>query len=80
MRRIVGFAASCLGLIALVMLIVWAMGGFEGSNVGVHGWIALTLGAVLTSALGVGLMVLVFYGDRSDRDESAGGGGHRLGP
>ena len=79
MRRIVGFSASCLGFIALVMLIVWAMGGFEGGNIGVQGWVALTLGAVLTSVLGVALMVLVFYSDRSGQDESAGGGGHRLG-
>jgi hypothetical protein len=78
MRQIVGFSAACLGFIALVMLIVWFMGAFEGGNLSVRGWIALTLGAVLTSALGVALMALVFHSDRSGRDESAGGGGHKL--
>jgi hypothetical protein len=78
MRQIVGFSAACLGFIALVMLIVWFMGAFEGGNLSVHGWIALTLGTVLTSALGVALMALVFHSDRSGRDESAGGGGHKL--
>jgi hypothetical protein len=78
MRRIVGFSAGCLGFIALVMLIVWVMGGFEGAELGFHGWIAITLGMTVTSALGVALMALVFHSDRSGRDESAGGGGHKL--
>ncbi len=75
MRRIVGFSLACLGFIALIMLAVLAMGGAELlDDIGVNGWIAFTLGVVVTSALGVGLMALVFYSDRSGRDESAGGG------
>ena len=77
MRRIAGFSAACLGFIALGVLIVWVMGGFEGGNLSGHGWIAYALGATLTSALGIGLMALVFHSDRSGRDESAGGGGHK---
>jgi hypothetical protein len=53
MRRIVGFSAACLGFIALIMLLVWVMGGFEGANLGFHGWIAIVLGMVSTSVLGV---------------------------
>ena len=75
MRRIVGFSAACLGFIALGLLIVWAMGGFAGGDLGGHGRVALTLGIVLTSAVGVGLMALVFHSARSGRDEDAGGGG-----
>jgi hypothetical protein len=76
MRRLVGFSLACLGFIALIMLVVLVMGGFELlSGVGVHGWIAFTLGVVLTSALGVALMALVFHSDRSGQDERAGGGG-----
>ena len=78
MRRIVGFSAACLGFIAFVMLIVWVMGAFEGANLGFHGWIAITLGMTITSALGVALMALVFYSDRSGQDERAGGGGLKL--
>jgi hypothetical protein len=77
MRQIVGFSAACLGFIASVLFIVWAMGAFEGGNLSVHGWIALALGTVLTSVLAVVLMALVFYSDRSGRDESAGGGEHK---
>ena len=77
MRRILGFAAGCVGFIALVLLLVWAMGGFAGGGMGVHGWIALTIGIVLTCALAITLMALVFHSARSGRDESAGGGGHK---
>jgi hypothetical protein len=77
LRRIVGFSLACLGFIALVVLVVLVMGGFEFlGGLGVHGWIAFTLGVVVTSLLGVGLMALVFHSDRSGQDESAGGGSH----
>jgi len=75
MRRILGFSAGCVGFIVLVMFIVWIMGAFEGSNLGTHGWIAFTLGVVATCALGIGLMALVFYSDRSGQDDRAGGVG-----
>jgi hypothetical protein len=69
---LVGFSAACLGFIGLVLLVVWIMGGFESVHLSLAGWIAYGLGVVLTSVLGVGLMALVFYSDRSGRDESAG--------
>jgi len=74
MRRVIGLMAACLGFIAAIMLIFWIMGGFEGGggSVSVSGWIAFAIGATLTSVLGVGLMALVFYSDRSGRDEAAG--------
>ena len=77
MRHILGFSAGCVGFIALVLLIVWAMGGFAGGEMGVYGWVALALGIVLTCALAITLMALVFHSDRSGRDESAGGGGRQ---
>jgi hypothetical protein len=81
MRRILGFAAGCVGFIVVVMFIVWAMGAFEDINLGTQGWIAFTLGVVLTCALGIGLMALVFYSDRSGQDERVGGGpGAAAGP
>ena len=75
MRRLVGLSLACLVFIGLVVLILLVMGGFELlSGLSTHGWIAFTLGMVVTGALGVGLMALVFHSDRSGRDESAGGG------
>ena len=73
MRWIVSFSLACLGFIAMVLLLVLVMGGFEFlGGLGVHGWIAFTLGVVVTSALGVALMALVFHSNRSGRDEIAG--------
>ena len=54
------------------LLVIRIMGGFESVHLSLAGWIAYGLGVVLTSVLGVGLMALVFYSDRSGRDESAG--------
>jgi hypothetical protein len=34
----------------------------------VGGWIAMILGIIATLALGVGLMTLMFYSNRSGRD------------
>ena len=79
MRRLVGFALACLGFIALVVLVVLVMGGAEFlGGMSVNGWIAFTLGVVVTSALGVGLMALAFHSDRGGQDERAAGG--RLSP
>jgi hypothetical protein len=79
MRRLVGFALACLGSIALIVLVVLLMGGAEFlGGMSVNGWIAFTLGVVVTSALGVGLMALVFHSERSGQDERASEG--RLGP
>lgn len=38
-------------------------------NLGFHGWTALILGVVLSLALGIGLMFLVFYSNRKGYDE-----------
>lgn len=34
-----------------------------------HGWLALTLGVVLTAALGIGLMALLFHSARNGYDD-----------
>jgi hypothetical protein len=75
MRRLVVFSLACLGFIALVMLVVLVMGGAEFlSGMGAAGWIAFIFGVVATSALGVGLMALVFYSDEHGQDKKAAGG------
>ena len=42
------------------------------TSIGVHGYIALGLGAVATLVIGGGLMWLVFYSARRGYDERAG--------
>jgi hypothetical protein len=65
------FGIACVGMIAFVYLAVWAFNGFNGLGLDLDGAIALTLGTVLAAALGVGLMSLVFYSDRSGQDDAA---------
>lgn len=50
----------------------WSLGG--DTHMGVHGWIAMGLAAVLTLALGGGLMWLAFYSSRRGYDDEQGGG------
>jgi hypothetical protein len=71
MRWVVTFAAFNAALIAVVLAMLWAIGGFEDSGLSAHGWVALFLGITLTSALGVALMALVFYSDRKNYDDDA---------
>lgn len=73
MRWLIYFMAFNLGLMAFVLLVLWAttdlFGGTGAGAMSVHGWIAMFLGIALTSALGVGLMSLVFYSSRGRHDE-----------
>jgi hypothetical protein len=48
--------------ILLMLLLTWAFGFFD--DMSVNGVIALVLGVVLSMALGVGLMALVFVSSR----------------
>ncbi len=71
MRWLVTFVALCLGLCAVILAAIWAFTDLLSGHgvMGLHGWIAMGLGVVLTSALGVGLMGLVFYSHRSHKDD-----------
>ena len=57
--------------IAVVLVVAWLAGGF--ARVGLDGNIvlALMLGIFFSSLLGVGLMALMFYSDRSGQDDQA---------
>lgn len=55
------------GILAAVMF--GALTNWDASAMSVHGWIALTLGTVLSLALGGGLMALVFHSARKGYDD-----------
>ena len=69
---------STAGLFALVILLgflgisLWYAVRTWSAMSGVHmsgfGWLFLVLGIVVTTALGAGLMALVFYSSRHDMD------------
>ena len=65
-------------------LLAAAVWGFQaawrlaaGVHMGVHGWIAMGLAAVLVTALGGGLMWLSFYSARHGYDDAQGTDGER---
>jgi hypothetical protein len=61
-----------LGLLLLcASLAWWAWRELGEVQIGMHGWIALGLGAVLTFALGAGLMALMFFSARRGYDDRA---------
>jgi len=54
-------------LLAVVMFGV--LTNWDASAMSIHGWIALTLGTLLSLAVGGGLMALVFHSARKGYDD-----------
>ena len=63
-----------LGLLLVVAGVIsyWSWRALDGVEIGVHGYLALGLGAGVTILLWVGLMSLVFYSSRRGYDDEAG--------
>ena len=68
----VAVAVAVVIVVIVVMASVWTGLGDTGISEG--GWVALVLGAVVTLALGIGLMSLVFISSRRGFDEPGGDG------
>jgi hypothetical protein len=82
MKWAVWFASGCFGAVAAALAAFAAFDEQGLSGLGVHGVIAIVLGALFTAALAAGLMALVFHSGRSGHDEAvhhAGGGDPRHG-
>ena len=71
MRWLLTFVGFNALLFAVVLLTLWAFGGFADAGLSGQGWFALALGVAFTSGLGVALMALVFHSARKDYDENA---------
>ena len=67
-------AAAAAALIAAGGVVAWFWAELGDAEISPAGWGALVLGVVLTLALGVGLMSLVFISNRRGFDER---GDHR---
>lgn len=63
--------AIALGGLLIAAGVFAYLGLFESHDtpLGVHGWVAMALGAVLSLAVGIGLMTLMFYSSRHGYDE-----------
>lgn len=69
-RWLIWFAVACVAGIAVLMAMFWLLGGLEDMAMSGHGVAALAGTVVLVLVVGVGLMALVFYSNRSGRDEA----------
>ena len=67
----VAVAIAVLAIVLAVIASAWS--GLGDSGMSAAGWGALVLGVVLTLALGIGLMALVFISNRRGYDEPGGG-------
>jgi cation transporter-like permease len=68
----VATAVAVVIVVIVMMASVWTGLGDAGISEG--GWVALVLGVILTLALGIGLMALVFISSRRGFDEPDGSG------
>jgi hypothetical protein len=71
-----GIAAG-IAAVVVVALVVVSVGNWErigDVGIGLNGWIALLLGIVVTMAVGIGLMALIFISSRRGYDEPPGKG------
>ena len=71
MKWIIWFILICLGVVVLFLLGAWGLGWLDTLGNNPHIAIAAGLGILISSALGAGLMALIFYSNRSGADEAA---------
>jgi hypothetical protein len=69
------FASIAGGAIVILLALVWALTGFGGLGLDATATVGAVLGIVLTFALAVGLMTLIFYSNRSGMDDLVAGAG-----
>ena len=75
--RIWTFILASVGFVVLAVLLFWAIGGFGELGLSDKGVVAVTLGFLFTAGLAIGLMALVFFSDRSGRDDETNRAGER---
>ncbi|MGH6917073.1 MAG: hypothetical protein ACREJ0_05135 [Geminicoccaceae bacterium] len=71
MRALLTIAALLALLAASAGVAFWAWQEIGEVEISTHGLVALALGALLTFALGAGLMALVFFSNRRGYDDRA---------
>jgi len=58
-------------VLAVVVVIAEFWSGIGDSEISLAGWFAMGLGIIVTLALGIGLMSLVFFSSRGGYDETS---------
>jgi len=64
-------ATAAVAVLAVAIVIAEFWSGSGDSEISEAGWFAMGLGIVVTLALGIGLMSLVFFSNRRGYDETA---------
>ena len=67
-------AVAVLAMAIAIAVSVFNWESIGNSGISVNGWIALVLGVLVTLAIGVGLMTLVFISSRRGYDDPEGKG------
>jgi hypothetical protein len=70
-RKALLLALVSAGALGAILFVAWLAGGFARVGLDANITIALILGIVFSSLLGIALMALIFYSDRSGQDEEA---------
>jgi len=66
----VRFAAGCTAAVVAIVALCWIVFGFGSLGLDPTATFAAVLGIALAIGLGVGLMTLVFYSNRSGQDDA----------
>jgi hypothetical protein len=69
MKWALTYSIACIGFIAAILALLWAANGFSTAGMSLHGVVAIGLGVGFSVTVAVALMALVFYSNRSGRDE-----------
>jgi len=67
----IAVAVAAAAVLAVVVVIAEFLSGIGDSEISFAGWLAMGVGIVVTLALGIGLMALVFISSRRGYDEAA---------
>ena len=67
----IAVALAVAAVLAVVVVIVESLNGLGDSEISLAGWFAMGLGILVTLALGIGLMSLVFFSSRGGYDETS---------
>jgi hypothetical protein len=71
-KRSAGTIAIVIAALIVAIVVVISVGNWNfigNSGIDLNGWIALILGVIVTLAVGIGLMALVFISNRRGYDE-----------
>ena len=68
----IAVAVAAIAVVAVLAIVAGMWAAIGDVDISAGGWVALVLGVLVTLALGVGLMALMFISNRRGYDDPAG--------